>query len=162
MRPPSAGRAPAARSAWRCSTHPPSLRPLPQDAPAPLPARAPATDRELLPPAHPDAPWGAPVRAAEAPAHRPAHLAVGTPRREARRQARYGPPAAGRPALARRNPGAQAVATDVAPLRRSEGGAAGEAPAPRSAEDVHSLIANFAAGVRQGQAQARGRGRREG
>jgi signal transduction histidine kinase len=152
-------------------TAPPAeVRPLPQDAPAPLPRRSPGADRDRLPPVHPEAPWGAQVPGREvpppprptptpipAPAPRPAHLAVGTPRREARRQARYGPPGDSRPPLTRRRPGAQAVATDVARLGRSDGDQNTDDRATRSPEAVHSLLSNFAAGVRQGQAHARRR-----
>jgi signal transduction histidine kinase len=62
----------------------------------------------------------------------------------------------GRAPLARRRPGAQAVSTSVPQVRRTEGPAVDSEP-PRSPEAVHDFIANFAAGVRQGQAQARRR-----
>jgi signal transduction histidine kinase len=58
-----------------------------------------------------------------------------------------------RPPLQRRSPGAQPVSTAVPQVRRA--GHAPPPPRPRSPEAVHDLIANFAAGVRQGRAQAR-------
>lgn len=63
-----------------------------------------------------------------------------------------GAPAAGRgggPAVAAAPPPAP---DEVPDLRRS---GPGGAPGPHSAEDVHEFIANLAAGIRQGQAQAR-------